>query len=470
MTPVTGIATSAGVGLQHVEEWGGTVTFDPDVRTCFYTHLDLTTEQLGRTRRYNCWGFTFLPRRYWINSSDDVDHILKDNCVPVADGKLLPGDVIRYRDDNNITTHTGRVWQVDAHGRCLTVRSKWGGLAEYIHKPLEVPSIYGINLAYFRQIYPLKGIGDLWIKDSISDTGEQYSAAQWASPDINVDAPPYGGEDVSPVFGQVNRVWTVVRNRSNKTIQNVIVRYYWTDPSVGVAPSKWNLIPSKLGHENPTKPFAVPANSWVEAPYVEWTPSVAKAHQCLMAIAYVNDDPKDSKNPDPIVYPFEMAWDSNMAARNVHVLTTIPAGGATLRVKFDAPGEDMQQVVSDLLFRLVQTPRFLTSGQIKTTVMPTIKWRINEGGWMPLQMAVQPPPTHTPVTPSLPPIFHPEPFFYEKLVAWGEKERIELNTGQPHEIDIKVEMPKRSLTSIFYLRIQQRIQGVITGAYTIAIG
>ena len=94
-TIVTGIRTAADVELGLLErDPAVTAENDPSLVPLvqYYKHFDLSDEQLGRTKRYNCWGFTFLPRRYWINSQQDVDQILSDNCVPVAPGSVRPGD------------------------------------------------------------------------------------------------------------------------------------------------------------------------------------------------------------------------------------------------------------------------------------------------------------------------------------------------------------------------------------------
>ncbi|UCG47887.1 MAG: VWA domain-containing protein [Phycisphaerales bacterium] len=328
------IYTAAGVLLEHVLDLDGGVSHDSDPRTCEYTHFDLSTEQLGRTSRYNCWGFTFLPRRYWINSDTDVDNILRDNCDPVPDGSVRPGDVIRYRNSSDVTTHTGRVWQTDGAGHATLIRSKWGGWAEYIHPPLggspePVPSSYGTNLAYFRQKAPLLGVADLWLQDSPADSGEQFTETPyWNSPDIVVDAPPYDGvPDSNAAFGETNRVWAVVRNRGDQAVSGVYVRYYWAEPASGAAPSNWHLIAPTSGHPNPAGPFSIGANSSAEAPYVEWSTASTPAHLSLMAIAYINDDPTDSSNPDPLVYPFEMRWDNNIAVCEATMLVQLQNPG-----------------------------------------------------------------------------------------------------------------------------------------------
>jgi hypothetical protein len=348
MSLVNGIYTAADVHLDEVNDYDGGVTLDSDPKTCVYTHFNLSTEQLGRTGRYNCWGFTFLPRRYWLGRND-VNNIIRDNCDPVSDGSIQVGDVIRYQDfggDGNLyTTHTGRVWQTDGAGHATWIRSKWGGWAEYIHTPLDVPDSYGTHLAYFRQRAPLKGntdeigkIADLWIKDSPTDDGEQYSGAPWwTSPDILVDTPPYDGiPDLNPVFDHTNHVWALVRNRINQRVENVYIRYYWADPSIGLGPANWNLIPDTPGYPNPAGPIAIDGNSSIEAPYVEWTPTAAPAHQCLLAIAYVNDNPSDSNNPNPIVYPFDIPWDNNIAQRNVHIIELENGSNAKLSINTGA--------------------------------------------------------------------------------------------------------------------------------------
>jgi len=52
---------------------------------CRYMHLDMAEEELNCSSRYNCWGFTFIPRRYTIATGTDVDWVLEDNCLPVVD-------------------------------------------------------------------------------------------------------------------------------------------------------------------------------------------------------------------------------------------------------------------------------------------------------------------------------------------------------------------------------------------------
>lgn len=492
MGHITGIKTAANVELQEVWDWGGAVTPETDPtlipKVQHYKHFDLSDEELGRTSRYNCWGFTFLPRRYWINSEVDVDQILADNCTPVAAGSLRRGDVIRYRDAANITTHTGRVWQVDALGNCTKVRSKWGGMAEYVHDPLDpyITPYYGTNLAYFRQIAPLKGIGDLWMRDAWDDPGEQYSQSLWASPDIVVDAPPYGSVDVNPSFSQVNHVWAVVHNRGDLDITGVRVRYYWADPHAGFAPSNWQLIPSTPAHPNPTNTFTVPAGSSAQAPYVEWTPipvpGVADpAHQCLLAVGYVGDDPKDTADPNPVVYPFDIQWENNVAARNVHVVSLKKGMKKKLHLGMAVPFDGVKSVDADVRFRLAYAPRLPIFGFPTAVTLPKVHVTMGDRKTVELARTESVAPFERVWGPRV----QPREIDYElvsglaaapamtrltaKTVAMRQMKGIHLTAGKPLPLQIEIEAPQSMRASSFYLTVEQEVRGEVTGCYTFVI-
>jgi len=457
------IATAAGVPINY-GVYGTTVTADPDPRTCNYTHFDLTVEQLGRTQRYNCWGFTFIPRRYWIDSDVDVDNIIRDNCVPVSPGSILPGDVIRYRDDYGTTTHTGRVWQTDGTGNAALVRSKWGGWAEYLHLPLDVPSIYGTHLAFFRQILPLRGIADLWIKDSPADTGEQCSAAPWwTSPDILVDVPPYDGvPDANPVFSHVNRVWTRISNRGDLDAPSVYVRYYWADPSAGLAPANWNLIPATAGHPNPAGPFTVPASATIDAPYVEWTPTAAPAHQCLLAVAYINDDPRDSNNPDPLVYPFDVPWDNSIGQRNVTVMYMKAGGKHKFQIFTTAPWHLKGSLAGEINVVIAHAPRASILGQPTKPAALDAKVAI-EGG-KPLALKPLAAARRRPM------LDLPDLRLLGTPIAMGAPHKTVFAPKKRQRIDIDVTVPKTATPgSTYYVHLVQLAGNTVTGGYTVAI-
>lgn len=468
-TLVYGFYTAAGVPLEQVLDREGdpgyVVTPVSDPKVCYYTHFDLTSEQLGRTTRYNCWAFTFLPRRYWLGRND-VDNLIRDNCHPVPDGSVEIGDIIRYKDEEGTTTHTGRVWQTDGAGHATLIRSKWGPSAEYIHHPLDPADFYGTDLAYFRQHSPLIGnqnetnkIADLWIKDSPGDDGNQYSDRPWwTSPDILVDAPPYDGNpDQNPVFNKVNRVYTVLRNRTNQRVDNVYVRFYWANPAVGLAPSNWNLIQGAVG------PFSIDGNSSIDTDYVDWVPSTLTAHQCLLAIAYINDDPNDSTNPDPLVYSFDIPWDNNIAQRNVHVLEMENGSNSELSIQVGLPFDKEIELKGSLKTVLTYSPRLPILGfprkatPLKTTIALD-KERIID-----LE--------HREVHKKFDEKFKlGHECYFEKPIAIMEIPNIVFTPKRQYKLNVNIFVPKEvQKGSIYYLHIMQSIFNKITGGYTVAI-
>ncbi|MFC1855907.1 hypothetical protein ACFL2A_05140 [Thermodesulfobacteriota bacterium] len=467
---ISGFFTAAGVPLDHVLKRTGGVTPSADPKVCEYQHFDLSTDSLGSTIRYNCWGFTFMPRRYWLGRHD-VDDLLRDNCNPVANGSLQVGDVIRYRN-NDITTHTGRVWQVDGSGNAVMIRSKWGPSPEYMHVPLDVPASYGTELAYFRQHAPIRGdvsetnkIAELWIKDSPGDDGEQYSGAPWwTSPDILVDVPPYDGSpDINPVFDHPNRVWALVRNRTNQSVDNVKVRYYWANPSAGLAPANWNLIPGTIAHPNPTGPISINGNSSVSADFVEWTPTAAPAHQCLLAIAYIDDDPQNSENPDPLVYPFNIPWDNNIAQRNVHVVEAEAGGNSEFSISVGTPFNEKRKFKGSINAVLTYSPRLSILGFPEKMVPLKVKFLLDKkqkavltsckeclkesAEFIPKDKCSREKPIASMVLPSL--TFVPE---------------------KAHQLNVSITVPKNAKKgSAYHLHIAQTISNSVTGGYTAVI-
>jgi len=431
---------------------------------CKYTHLDLTEVELNCSSRYNCWGFTFIPRRYRINTGTEVDWVLEDNCSPVADGSLQPGDVIRYRY-NGITTHTGRIWEVDAMGHATIVRSKWGSGGEYMHPPQIVPSIYGTDVACFRQHAPLNGVADLWIADSVTDDGEQCSHRPWwTSPDIMVDSPPYDGSgDLNPQFSVVNRVWARIRNRANCNADNVFVKYYWADPSAGLAPADWHPIPSTLGHSNPAGPFSVPAFGYVNAPYVEWTPSAAPAHQCLLAITYINDDPADPDNPDPLVYVFDVPWDNNIAQRNVHIIPAKKGSKYSIRIALKNPFPYLKRYVAEIQLDMTHSAQLPILGPELSIRIPQLTFSIANGKTVEIQNV------DTRVLPLTGrKVAFPVTTLHETLIASGKISDISLDKSQEVALDITVPKDARP-GSIYYIHITQKNRNQICGGYTVAV-
>lgn len=293
----------------------------PGIQATYYTHLDLSVEELLPCQSYNCWGFTFNPRQCWITSGNDVQNILNDNCISVQDGSIQVGDVICYRLDGGIT-HTGRVHSVDGSGHAVLIRSKWGNWGEYLHSPLNVPDIYGTELSYWRLTAHLMGLPLLNVKDNNTDDGCQCSSYPfWVSPDIWVDSNLDGVADDNPIANQTNHIYARVRNIRDEPISNVEVRFYWADPAGGIPPADWNLI----GTDTIAN---LAANSDSVAGPVSWVPQPVPSHQCLLVIVHGGDGILETSGPDPIVYSFDVYWDRRIGMKNVTVIE-VKAGKST---------------------------------------------------------------------------------------------------------------------------------------------
>jgi hypothetical protein len=431
---------------------------------CTYTHLDLSVEELNCSSRYNCWGFTFIPRRFRIASGADVDRILEDNCTPVADGSLQPGDVIRYRS-GGVTTHTGRICNIDALGHATLVRSKWGPSGEYFHPPLVVPGIYGTDLAYFRQHSPLNGVADLWIADSPTDDGEQCSHQPWwTSPDIMVDVPPYDGSgDPNPRFAVTNRIRAHVRNRADTTAASVYVKYFWADPSAGLAPADWQPIASTPARPNPVGPFSVPAHGSIDAPYVEWIPSAAPAHQCLLAIAYVNDNPADVDNPDPLVYTFDVPWDNNIGQRNVTVIEANHGSKHQVKIRIKNPFPNLRKAVVDIRVDMTHAPRIPILGPEKPIKVPELRCTLSSRKTIEIRKVTNKNAIPVKGRPSFPVMS-----LHETTIASGALREVAL--AKPLELTLDIAVPKEARPGAsYYVQVTQHNANSICGGYTVAV-
>lgn len=466
--PVVTTAAGRPVCLSHFSSCPPPSPAPAGTTVCTYTHFDLSVDELNTSERYNCWGFTFIPRRYCICDEVSVDNLLEDNCTPVADGSVEVGDIIRYRN-GGITTHTGRVWETDGAGHATTIRSKWGRMQELFHPVPTVPVSYGTETAYFRPHHPLNGVPDLWIRDSPTDDGEQYSHSPWwTSPDILVDVPPYDGvPDSNPKFSQVNRVWARVQNRSDHDALNLSIRYYWADPAAGLPPAAWNLIPSTPGHPNPAGPFSVPAHGMTDAPYVEWTPNAAPAHQCLLAIAYVNDNPADSDNPDPIVYPFDIPWENNIGQRNVHIINPGKTGSLhKLSIAIASLYPHEGAYTGEIQTILTQSDRLpLVSPGGKKEGMPDIQLNFNRKTAVSLKPATAGDRQNFRTMFRHPPM-HPS----ETVLAQKKITAIRFEPKKPRVLDMAITIPDDARPgSIYYLHILQKAKNRIMGGYTVVI-
>lgn len=97
---------------------------------------------------YNCVGHVFGGRRTCIDPSHLPQILYEDDYRKLSgDIELHEGDIVVYRDERNEPTHVGVVFSKEPDVASatwrVTVLSKWGADAEYLHGLLDVPTLYG---------------------------------------------------------------------------------------------------------------------------------------------------------------------------------------------------------------------------------------------------------------------------------------------------------------------------------------
>ncbi len=437
--PHATLKTAQGIIVNHSLKFSGSEFTDaekqqyqqqylssyPGISPTYYTKLDLSSVELLPTKEYNCWGFTFDPRRCVINSGADVQNILNDNANSVQDGSVKCGDVICYRN-NGIITHTGRVWTVDNQGHATLIRSKWGQLGEYLHPPLTVPPSYGTDITYWRMHTHLQGRAVLFIKDSNSDTGFDCSPHPfWVSPDIWVDSNLDGSPDPNPIAGTINHVYATVRNIGTEPISNTEIRFYWADPSGGIPPSAWNLIGTFTI-------ISLAQNSSFVAGPVNWTPQATPEHQCLLIIANGGDGVAADYEPDPIVYSFDVEWENCIGMKNVFVKTKTK--GSSFSVDFKITNTKRKRGVANIVIK-----------------------EIGEGIGKPLRRESS--------------IQSTQDIKFEQYQSEGalirQSKGIELKSGESRKLTFKITVPPNAKPGAEYTyHMIQKLDGEVTGGIT----
>lgn len=499
-TLVRGIRTAAGRELISVltREREG-IELRNGFQDCYYAKFSQRQpfDRLGPTYRYNCFGFVFVGRRFAIGSCHDASSLLCDNCRLVigdSEDPIRPGDIAVYQlNQFEIPQHAARVWQVDPTGHPTMFRAKLGAAYQEATRHRDEEYQLNTHKVYYRQLAPLQGIADVWIRSHELDNGEQYSVdVYWESPDILVSVGPFPDPRVvrdpdwdrySGIFlgdpeckgylkyGQELRIWAKVRNRGTVHIATAYVRYFWADASTDLGPGNWHPIKARDGAEY-VKVFNLAPGDCRDAPWVRWryepesgSPIPLGAHICLMAIAYVGrpgDDQTDrDRFHDQVVYPFDPAWDNNIAMRNVIVVHADVGDVVSLSLGTREPRkcEKIQGSIEALLTQIPQSPHVaLPSETVPLQVVLSMDGR---GG--PL----------VPISEHLEKgvIFKPDDFRGLARPIGGVVLPYE-SLGGParHKLDLKIRVPRNARpSSLYYLRIAQNVSGRITGGCTVVI-
>ncbi|MDR6861765.1 hypothetical protein [Phycicoccus sp. 3266] len=158
----------------------------------------------------------------------------------------------------------------------------------------------------------------------------------WESPDILLLAgvEPAFAPEIPPDLGQTalagmpNTLYAHVWNFGRAQAPNVIVQFFWCDPSLGIGPGSANLIGEtivSLGARDSGRSHRV-----VKCPTV-WEPTfVNGGHECL--VVRVWDETSDGLGTPP----WDAALNRHVAQRNIHVIATGAGQGIRARGGLEA--------------------------------------------------------------------------------------------------------------------------------------
>jgi len=161
----------------------------------------------------------------------------------------------------------------------------------------------------------------LFMRANPGDLGGRpvVGAPFWESPDIFILAgvAPHDAPDVPPALGQIglagkpNTLYAHVWNFGKAAAAEVMVEFYWVNPSLGIDASSVQLIAqttTSIGARGSGRSHVL-----VKCPQA-WTPTfVNGGHECLLVRVW--DNPSDL----PGEPKFDASWNRHVAQRNIHV-------------------------------------------------------------------------------------------------------------------------------------------------------
>lgn len=177
----------------------------------------------------------------------------------------------------------------------------------------------------------------LFMRANPSDLGARpvVGAPFWESPDIFILAgvAPALAPSLPPQLGQIalagqpNTLYAHVWNFGKAAANEIVVEFYWVDPSLGISPGSVHSIAQTfmtLGSKGSGRSHAV-----VKCPEA-WTPTyVNGGHECLLVRVW--DNPSDL----PGEPKFDASVNRHVAQRNIHVAGP---GAAMLKAKASVGG------------------------------------------------------------------------------------------------------------------------------------
>lgn len=239
----------------------------------------------------------------------------------------------------------------------------------------------------------------LFMRANPADLGKRpvVGAPFWESPDIFVLAgvtpslaPPIpaklGGVGLA---GQPNTLYAHVWNFGKAASNEVVVEFYWCDPSLGINASTVQLIAqttTSLGPRGSGRNHAV-----VKCPEA-WTPTfVNGGHECLLVRVW--DNPADL----PGEPRFDASTNRHVAQRNIHVL------GGTAKAMMaiiggDAPAPALDQPLLIRVGALYGEPAEVSVERVAPHTMPWLQLHTGQRGVFPSMAAPTGAPALSPPT------------------------------------------------------------------------
>jgi hypothetical protein len=235
----------------------------------------------------------------------------------------------------------------------------------------------------------------LFMRSNPGDLGARpvVNAPFWESPDIFIlaEVTPALAPPLPPSLGQVaiagkpNTLYAHVWNFGKASANEVVVEFYWVDPSLGISPGSVHLIAQtfmSLGARGSGKNHAV-----VKCPE-PWTPTyVNGGHECLLVRVW--DNPADV----PGEPKFDASINRHVAQRNIHV---VGPGAKPLGADVAAPTPAQPLVLK--VGPLYGAPAKVAVARVSPNAVPWLQLHTGKRGVFPAMAAPTGMPTLSPPT------------------------------------------------------------------------
>ncbi|MGB3593409.1 MAG: hypothetical protein WA994_04500 [Ornithinimicrobium sp.] len=174
----------------------------------------------------------------------------------------------------------------------------------------------------------------------------------WMSPDIwTVPGSDPNGPAAPPAIGQSTFVWARVRNDGERALENIEIRFYWSNPATGVLRSNSTLVCVAFASIDVRESREVLC-------LTPWLPDGTNGgHQCLVAEAIHPYDPIPSPVPDA----FTPRTHDQVAQRNIDLVQMAVGMMLALPIQTATPARIARQGA----FRLIRHDEPLDDEQIR---------------------------------------------------------------------------------------------------------